>query len=49
MELDKRLTVFKAPRRESAILRGDDTLYAEQALQADEGCDFAMLKPATRP
>ncbi|MCZ6875751.1 MAG: hypothetical protein O7G88_19850 [bacterium] len=49
MELDKRPTVCEAPRRESAILRGDDTLYAEQVLQADAGCDFAILKPATRP
>ncbi len=27
-------------------LRGYDRLYAEEVLQADEGCDFAFLKPA---
>jgi dihydroxy-acid dehydratase len=26
-------------------LRGYDRLYAEQVLQADEGCDFAFMKP----
>ncbi len=27
--------------------RGYDRLYREQVLQADEGCDFAILKPVT--
>ena len=34
--------------KDSAALRGYDRLYAEQILQADEGCDFEFLLPEKR-
>ena len=44
-ELARRKAEGLFPRREPAALRGYDRLYAEQVLQADEGCDFAFMKP----
>jgi dihydroxy-acid dehydratase len=41
-ELTKRREGLKPAEGET--LRGYDRLYAEQVLQADEGCDFAFLK-----
>ncbi|MGH6860937.1 MAG: dihydroxy-acid dehydratase, partial [Phyllobacterium sp.] len=44
-ELAKRRDVFAKENSGYAPLRGYDRIYAEQVLQADEGCDFAVLKP----
>ena len=44
-ELDRRRAGYKSTARDAATLRGYDKLYAEQVLQADEGCDFAFMKP----
>ena len=46
-ELDRRRAVYKSSARDAATLRGYDKLYAEQVLQADEGCDFAFMKPVS--
>jgi len=42
-ELAKRRKERKTPGNREA-LRGYDKLYAQEVLQADEGCDFAFLK-----
>ncbi|WP_436643143.1 dihydroxy-acid dehydratase [Microbaculum sp. FT89] len=44
-ELARRRAAFSPALRDPETLRGYDRLYAEQVLQADEGCDFAILKP----
>ncbi len=44
-ELAARRATATPTRRDPASLRGYDRLYAEQVLQADEGCDFAFMKP----
>ncbi len=44
-ELERRRTGYKSSARDAATLRGYDRLYAEQVLQADEGCDFSFMKP----
>jgi dihydroxy-acid dehydratase len=44
-ELARRRADFTPALRDPETLRGYDRLYAEQVLQADEGCDFAILKP----
>ena len=44
-ELAARRAAAAPARRDPASLRGYDRLYAEQVLQADEGCDFAFMKP----
>ncbi|MGI9513227.1 MAG: dihydroxy-acid dehydratase [Anderseniella sp.] len=44
-ELERRRAAYKSSARDAATLRGYDKLYAEQVLQADEGCDFAFMKP----
>ncbi len=44
-ELEQRRAQYKSSARDAATLRGYDKLYAEQVLQADEGCDFAFMKP----
>ena len=44
-ELARRRKTYISCARDTASLRGYDKLYAEQVLQADEGCDFAFLKP----
>jgi len=44
-ELARRRALLVPAARDPATLRGYDRLYAEQVLQADEGCDFAMMKP----
>jgi dihydroxy-acid dehydratase len=45
VELEKRRGELPEAARDPATLRGYDRLYAEQVLQADEGCDFAFMKP----
>ncbi len=44
-ELDRRGAEHTPARPAAATLRGYDRLHAEQVLQADEGCDFAFLRP----
>lgn len=44
-ELTKRRSELPQTARDPSRLRGYDRLYAEQVLQADEGCDFAFMKP----
>ncbi|WP_108880506.1 dihydroxy-acid dehydratase [Anderseniella sp. Alg231-50] len=44
-ELERRRASYQSSARDAATLRGYDKLYAEQVLQADEGCDFAFMKP----
>lgn len=44
-ELERRSNEFVAELRDPQKLRGYDRLYAEQVLQADEGCDFSVLRP----
>lgn len=44
-ELERRRAAYKSSARDAATLRGYDKLYAEQVLQADEGCDFGFMKP----
>ena len=46
-ELDRRRAGYKSTARDAATLRGYDKLYAEQVLQADQGCDFAFMKPVS--
>ena len=43
-ELAKRRDDLKTAEDRADGLRGYDKLYAEEVLQADEGCDFAFLK-----
>ena len=45
-ELEARRKAWEASRPEQPVRRGYDRLYAEEVLQADEGCDFALLRPA---
>ncbi|HEX7014838.1 MAG TPA: dihydroxy-acid dehydratase [Cyclobacteriaceae bacterium] len=45
-EIADRLAQWKAP--ESAYVRGYPFLYQREILQADEGCDFAFLRPASK-
>ncbi len=45
-ELGRRRAELTPARPDPARLRGYDRLYAEQVLQADQGCDFAFLRPA---
>ncbi len=47
-ELDRRRGETGRHTPDPARLRGYDRLYAEQVLQADEGCDFAFMKPHGR-
>lgn len=44
-ELESRRAAFTPALRDPQTLRGYDRLYAEQVLQADEGCDFSILRP----
>lgn len=44
-ELERRRAGYKSSARDASTLRGYDKLYAEQVLQADEGCDFEFMKP----
>ncbi|MGE0847570.1 MAG: dihydroxy-acid dehydratase [Flavobacteriaceae bacterium] len=46
-ELEKRRASFVSSKRDPKTLRGYDKLYAEEVLQADEGCDFGFMKPAS--
>ncbi|WP_420403904.1 dihydroxy-acid dehydratase [Nisaea sp.] len=43
-ELARRRASLTLTERDAATLRGYDKLYAEQVLQADQGCDFKMLQ-----
>jgi len=42
-ELARRRTDLVPARRDPETLRGYDRLYAEQVLQADQGCDFGFM------
>lgn len=44
-ELDRRRAQWTSDNEPADMRRGYDRLYAEQVLQADEGCDFAILQP----
>lgn len=46
-ELEKRRAQWQKGRPDKPVQRGYDKLYAEQVLQAEEGCDFAFLKSVT--
>jgi dihydroxy-acid dehydratase len=46
-ELSRRLQSFAPPRPHYA--RGYGRLFIDHVLQADEGCDFDFLTPASRP
>jgi dihydroxy-acid dehydratase len=46
-ELDRRRAAFVSPVVPAGERRGYDRLYAEQVLQADDGCDFCMMRPLT--
>lgn len=43
-ELDRRRAGQTLTERDPTTLRGYDRLYAEQVQQADQGCDFSMLR-----
>ena len=43
-ELNRRRAELVTTERDPNNLRGYDRLYAEQVLQADQGCDFSMLQ-----
>jgi dihydroxy-acid dehydratase len=45
-EVQRRRAEFTPQTRDPETLRGYDRIYAENILQADEGCDFACLKPS---
>jgi dihydroxy-acid dehydratase len=47
-ELDRRRAEWVSENEPAEMRRGYDRLYAEQVLQADEGCDFAILQPNGR-
>ncbi len=44
-ELEQRKAAFSTDLAEREKARGYSGLYAREVLQADEGCDFAFLKP----
>ena len=44
-ELERRRTDIVSSQRDLTTLRGYDKLYAEQVLQADQGCDFGFMLP----
>jgi len=46
-ELDSRRAKWATINDPLDTKRGYDRLYAEQVLQADEGCDFTILQPIT--
>lgn len=47
-ELERRHAAFTPQTRDPETLRGYDRIYAENILQADEGCDFAFMKPSLK-
>ncbi|MEQ8333748.1 dihydroxy-acid dehydratase [Nisaea sp.] len=47
-ELSRRRADLVTTERDPQSLRGYDRLYAEQVLQADQGCDFSLLKPLVK-
>ncbi|WP_099867852.1 dihydroxy-acid dehydratase [Pararhizobium haloflavum] len=44
-ELQRRKVAFKPSVQPASERRGYDRIYAEQVLQADEGCDFEIMQP----
>ena len=44
-ELARRRDQLAPPDRDDPAARGYSQLYAREVLQADEGCDFAFMKP----
>ncbi len=46
-ELEQRRNATSMTASDPSRLRGYDKLYAEEVLQADEGCDFRFLKPVS--
>ncbi|NDV89517.1 dihydroxy-acid dehydratase [Aurantimonas aggregata] len=44
-ELARRRESFEPSSKPASERRGYDRIYAEEVLQADEGCDFAILQP----
>ncbi|TPW32942.1 dihydroxy-acid dehydratase [Pararhizobium mangrovi] len=44
-ELDERRSAWKSDLVPPEARRGYDRIYAAEVLQADEGCDFALLQP----
>jgi dihydroxy-acid dehydratase len=44
-ELARRREGFRPTAKPASERRGYDRIYAEEVLQADEGCDFAILQP----
>lgn len=48
-ELERRRSAWSSPTKPALERRGYDRLYAEEVLQADEGCDFAMMQPVAAP
>src|SRR5690606_28138176 len=44
-ELERRRASFQSTVVPPERRRGYDRLYAEQVLQADQGCDFEMMRP----
>jgi len=47
-ELERRRADIVSSQRDPKTLRGYDKLYAEQVLQADQGCDFGFMLPADK-
>nr|MBX2806563.1 dihydroxy-acid dehydratase [Hyphomicrobiales bacterium] len=45
-ELERRRAQFTPKTRDPNTLRGYDRIYAENILQADDGCDFTFMKPS---
>lgn len=44
-ELERRRNEWTSLAKPASERRGYDRLYAQEVLQADEGCDFAMMQP----
>ncbi|MEC5291141.1 dihydroxy-acid dehydratase [Aurantimonas sp. C2-6-R+9] len=44
-ELERRRSSFRSPSKPASERRGYDKIYAQEVLQADEGCDFAIMQP----
>ena len=45
-ELARRRNERAAPDHDGPAPRGYEKLYGQEVLQADQGCDFAFMKPA---
>ena len=44
-ELAQRRSEPASPDPDGSVSRGYGRLYAQEVLQADQGCDFAFMKP----